>query len=107
MSISRPGVKGHLTLLGWLSRAFGAFSGVMPVLELVEEIMIKQAEKTLKYLLGLAVIYLSMLAGIIIMVIGAALLVMDFTVIPRGMALMIGGLFLVLVSAFLMQIGKK
>jgi hypothetical protein len=107
MPTIRLGAKGHLATWSWLGKIIGAFTGVLPVIEMFKEVMVQNVEKALRRLLGLTVIYFTMLGGVIIMTIGVIFLVIDNTVIPRGMAFMLGGLVLVLGSAFLMQMSKK
>ena len=99
--------KSQLMLGPWAGKLAGALAGTRSFLGFFEELAIKQAEKALSRILGIAVIYLSLLAGIILSTIGAIFLVVDFTVIPRGIAFALGGLFLASVSMCLLKWGKR
>jgi hypothetical protein len=99
--------KNHFTLFSVLNKIVGIATGTGPFLELIGELMEKQVDKLLRRMMGLAVVYLTMFAGIIILAIGISLLIIDFTAIPRGVVFTVGGLFIVIVSALFIQLSRK
>jgi hypothetical protein len=99
--------KHHFAIFPLLGKITGMITGAGPILELIEIFMAKQAEKMLRRILGLMVVYSAMLAGIVILVIGGVMVIIDYAAIPRGIAFSLGGLLLILVSALWMQLSKK
>jgi hypothetical protein len=106
MAATHSNPKTHLAF-ALLNNLFGTVTGARPFLELMKDLMTKQADKMLRRILSLAVIYFTMLAGIIILTSGVVLLIVDFTTIPRGVAFTLGGLVLISGSALVMQLSKK
>ncbi|MDD5686473.1 MAG: hypothetical protein PHE88_01400 [Elusimicrobia bacterium] len=95
------------TLAALLKEIIKILTGTRPLLEYLVDVLENRVEKMQRRMLVLMVIYFTMFAGIIFIILGIFLMMVDFTGIPRGVVFTAGGLFVLLVSMLVIQSGKN
>ena len=108
MEKSKSGGKNFGSMfMSLLNKGIEILSGTVPIIGSLADNLEDRAEKMHKRMLGFAMFYLSLFAGIIFLILGIFFLLVDSAGIPRGVVFSVGGLLVLLVSMLLIQFWKN